>query len=285
MKLFSTTLLLMVITTFCFGQNPNYEFKGFLTTSEGQLMSFKLMMTEIKEGKFKGYSATNYEGSDYTKSIIEGELDLNEKKMSFKELSNTETTSDAEDSTFCYINASYLTIEISVDKNIIKGKFEGVFPSGQSCATGSLILVNEDNLEDIQRTNEPVPNKTISANIEVKDPTVSDSLFTSNEVLSINEWQEGLTIEVWDGNIQDNDEIAIYLNDELKREKVVLRHKKALIDLPPNESKFRVKIVALNEGLSGKNTLNFRLRNAGTDKEYISVLRKGESFIIDFRKE
>jgi hypothetical protein len=285
MKLFSTTFLLMLIIPFGFGQtNDSYAFAGVLTTSDGQVMSFKLVVNELNEGRFKGYSATNYEGNDYTKSIVEGKLDLKEKKMSFKEISNTETTSTAEDSTFCYISASNLTIEISDKKNIIKGKFEGLFPSGKICATGALVLINKDVLDKIVIENKPKQNTPVSSTSEIKASTVTDSIFTSNEVLLINEWKNGLTLEVWDGDLQDNDEIAIYLNNVLKRNKIVLMHKKTIIDLPPNNQNFKIKIVALNEGRSGKNTINFKLKNAGTGKDYVCELKKGESFIIDFKK-
>lgn len=284
MKLFSATFLLMAISQACFGQNTDsYDFIGLLTTSDGQVMSFKLMVNEIKDGKFKGYSATDFEGDNYTKSTIEGELNLKEKKMSFREISNTETTSTAEDSTFCYITASNLTIDYSGKKNIIKGKFQGVFPSGKVCATGSVFLVNEDVLENIVKENKPAHNGSESKKTEVKVHT--DSVFTSNDVLLITAWGNDLTIEVWDGDLQDNDEIAIYLNDVLKREKVILKHIKTTIALPSKENKFSLKIVALNEGRSGKNTLYFSLKNAGTDKVYVSNLKKGESFDIEFRKD
>jgi len=284
MKYFSITLLLMATFPVCFGQSSGYkDFIGFLRTSDGQVINFKLMIGEIKGRTFKGYSATNYNSSDYTKSIIEGEIDLKENKMSFKEISNTETKSTAEDSTFCYITASNLTIQISDKKNILKGKFEGLFPSGKVCATGVLMLVNGDVLNDSIIENEPKLNQTACAKIEAKDSTIADSVFTSNEVLLVNEWKTGLAIEVWDGDHQDNDEIAIYLNDKLQR-KVVLMHKKTVINLLAKGDKFRLKIVALNEGRSGKNTLNFRLKNASTNKDYASELKKGESFAIDFRK-
>ena len=94
-----------------------------------------------------------------------------------------------------------------------------------------------------------------------------------------------ISLEVWDGYFQDDDRISIYLNNELIEENLVLRNDKQVIALPQDKSKYLLKIVALNEGSSGINTVNFRLKNSSEVKEFVSMLRKGESFSIDFKKE
>lgn len=281
MKLIAIILFVLFNLSLSFGQTSvQYNFSGIVTTSDGQMLSFKIVIDAIQSGgKFTGYSITNYKKKDYTKSLIKGTLNLKEKKISFQELSNVETKSTAQDSTFCYINAFDLDIEMFKKKNIIKGKFEGLFLSGEVCTTGAIVLVNKDveTLEFIIPVEEPVskPEKDIPF----------DSVMTSNEKLLVDNWKKDLTIELWDGSVEDNDAIAVYLNDKLIRKKVILKNVKNKIKLPTTENTFQIKIVALNEGNSGINTLNFSIINTEDDKLYVSKLKKGEFFIIDFKKK
>ena len=45
----------------------------------------------------------------------------------------------------------------------------------------------------------------------------------SNEKLVINTWDSELKIAIWDGNVEDNDEIAVYVNNQLIKEKIILK--------------------------------------------------------------
>jgi len=304
-----------MIIPFCYAQKPDsYEFVGVLMTANTQAMSFKVIVNEIKDGAFKGYSITDYEGKDYTKSAIEGELNLSDKKMSFKEVGNLETISTENEENFCYISASNLVIETSKKKNTIKGKFEGLFPSGKSCASGVILLVNKDDLKGLKTTfpkpmvtNVPTKDSMVLTVIDnlaeedtiqvagasqgialedVKTNILEDSLtLTSNEKLMINQWGNDASIILWDGERQDYDAVSVYLNGKLIRERIILKRTAAVVSLPTEDSVFQLKIIALNEGLSGLNTLNFRLENVGNEQDYVSILKTGESFIIDFNKD
>ena len=70
----------------------------------------------------------------------------------------------------------------------------------------------------------------------------------------------------------------------LIKENVVLKNRKAIIELPDNKESFRLKIVALNEGSVGINTLNFKFKDATNNNEYVSKLKTGEFFFIEFSK-
>lgn len=291
MKLFIVKTLVLVTTVFCFGQNSeNSEFAGFLTTSDGYRVTFKLIIDQLDEGPFTGYSETDYDGENYTKSSVKGAISLERNELSFKEIGNTETKSTAEDSTFCYITASDLTLRSNDKADVIVGTFEGFYPSGKTCATGAVLLVNNKNIKEKKKEKKrkkeikkPKKNNT-TKEYSASKPSNADSIFTSNEELIINKWgNDGIVMEVWDSGIQDSDLIAIYLNDKIIEEKIFLTNEKTIIKLPTGSDSFKLKIVALNEGHVGINTFHFRLKNVGNNKDYISELRKGESFVIDFK--
>ncbi|MEQ8518642.1 MAG: hypothetical protein RLN79_07860 [Cytophagales bacterium] len=284
MKLFSSVFSLILVSQALFGQNTvNQEFTGIIAISGGEKISYKLIIEEIENGIFRGFTLSNFEGEDYTKTKIKGKLSLDDLSMSFEELDNVETKSSAEASTFCYVSAPNLKIRILKNKNIIAGKFLGLFPSGEECAGGIILLTNGGELRKIEEMNaeQPVAIKKMPA----KKSLEFDSVLTSNEKLEIVNRDNKISLEVWDGYFQDDDRISIYLNNELIQENLVLRNDKQVIALPQDKSKYLLKIVALNEGSSGINTVNFRLKNSSEVKEFVSMLRKGESFSIDFKKD
>ena len=79
--------------------------------------------------------------------------------------------------------------------------------------------------------------------------------------------------------------IKIYVNDEIFNESITLTSKKKEVIIPNGEGKLRLKIVALNNGKSGINTVNFELNNSYNVKGFSSILNKGESFHLEFKKK
>jgi hypothetical protein len=264
--------------------NPNFSqtedikqtFTGFMKLTSGQTIDIKIRIDSLANNNFQGTSITDYNGSNYTKSNIEGFVDLNHKKMNFKELRNTETLSKAKDSTFCYLSCPSLIIDTIANKYWISGIFTGNFLSGKICATGKIFLLSDDTIKTIVESQEsinPIPTETTQAK--------HDTSFQMNETLEINHWNNFTYLEIWDGNIEDDDAITIYLNNKIFIKKLIIGNQKKEIQLPDNQDLFEIKIKAKNEGKIGTNTLKFKLH----DYEFSSKLNKGESFRLIFKRE
>ena len=263
MKSFYTILFVALISPMFYAQNIVYhDFVGYLTTSDGQKISFKLMIDKINSGDFDGFSITDYNGKDYTKSIISGSLDVKGNSLTFEEKGNLETASTAKESSFCYITATNLSIVTFGKSNIVKGKFVGLFQTGGVCARGDVLLVNTDELVDTIVIEKPIVSMPQSSASQKADEQVQDFIMTSNEELLVKEWSNNTDIEIWDANLEDGDAVSIFVDDVLIKENVVLKNRKAIIELPDNKESFRLKIVALNEGSVGINTLNFKFKDA-----------------------
>ena len=105
----------------------------------------------------------------------------------------------------------------------------------------------------------------------------------SNDTLSIEFTGKELFLEVWDGGILDNDMISIYLNGEILKKEITLTGKKETIELPVSNNNFKLKIVALNTGNLGMNTVSFAVKDThDVIKGFGSRLNKGESFDVEF---
>lgn len=288
MKFYLFTLSIFLFSAWSYGQDAgSHVFTGALTLKEGQQITVKFVLSNFEGKNFNGYSITDYEGKNYTKSIIKGVLDLDKNTLSFKELDNVETSSTADKSLFCFVSANGLKLDINGDKNTIKGSFKGLFPSGKQCASGSLELSNTGLLSKPENKKEEPPllkKDSVSYKKKTGIPD-TDRVLTSNEQLFVETSSQGVRMTFWDGNVQDNDSIAIFINDSSLNDHMLLTNRKKSIDLPKDLKYYQLRVVAINEGRFGDNTVNFSIDNFDKKKLFVAKLKKGESFLVDFNQE
>ncbi len=287
-KLILGILVISVFNTNSSSQNINkFEFVGTLTVSGGEKMSYKISFNHTSNNKIKGYSITDFTGDNLTRTSIVGEYDTINSRLSFNELSNISTKLDVPDSTFCYVSAKKLKIADVNGSKMISGEFKGFFPSGESCANGKIFLMESKVVEKILSVTDK--EKTRQDSLDRVKPPVEvlnknkKLVLKSNDELFFEYSGNELLIEFWDGAVVDNDMISIYLNDEILKDNITLKREKGSISIPIIEDTFKLKIVALNEGAAGINSVNFTVKNVIGEKEFSSLLNKGESFIVDFR--
>jgi hypothetical protein len=292
MKIITGIFLMFVCSLPSISQNVNdFEFIGTITVKGGEKLSYKIVFNQVKDNNIKGYSITDLYGENLTKTLIEGKYDTVNNVLSFNELSNTYTKVDAADSTFCFVSAKKLKIKNINGSKIITGEFKGMFPSGEECAEGKIFLAESKVIKKIQSAVDSI--KIHQDSIDTVHDSVNVKVFNkqqkmvlmSNDELLIKYLGTDLTLEIWDGAIPDNDKISIYLNDEIFKENITLTNNKKMFNLPAGEDKFKLKIVALNLGNAGVNTVTFAVKDTVDVKEFSSRLNTGETFDIEFSKE
>lgn len=96
--------------------------------------------------------------------------------------------------------------------------------------------------------------------------------------------EEKIVFDVWDGNEEDNDIINIYFNGKLIEKNLVIKNQIKTIEIPFNGNKGTIRIQAVNEGNAIPNTVNFILRSGTNNKSFLSYLKEGEAFIIEFNR-
>lgn len=281
MKIFYTFLLNFITCSSLLSQvNTPLEFIGALTTEDLRIISYKLMIDTIQNNKVTGVSTTDFYGKNITKSSIEGVL-INS-TLSFNEISNISTKYKDNADDFCYVHVENLKIRTSSDKKIINGKFIGRYASGDICAKGTIYLVHNDTAlqQQIVKANEMIT----SRNNGLKQKT--DSLLIRNKTkLSYTIAEKTIQFDVWDGNEEDNDIINIYYNGQIIEENLVIKNQKKTIEIPFTTNKAIIRIVAVSEGDASPNTVSFMLKNEENRKSFVSFLKEGESFTIEFNRK
>lgn len=289
------SLIFLSLSISMMGQKDSlYTFVGALTTGDQQVISYKLEFEVGENDSLFGTSTTDFYGKNITESSIRGVF--SKKKISFKEFNNISTRSKAHDSSFCFVSVSELKVKKVMNKRMINGQFKGVFPNGKECAIGVIYLVNnidkqikkfEDKMSDFRDSTGQIilPDNLDSVTDILKPKSNDDLLVLKNGDKDSVLWNsDKILLEVWDGSKEDGDKIDVYFNDTLVKHHLVTKKKPIVIEIPFGMKLSTLKIVAINEGKVGINTVNILLSNDHDAKPYISKLRKGEEVEIHFRK-
>ncbi len=269
----------------------NQEFIGTLQLSGKTLITFKLNFKEWADGSIKGTSLSDIYGADRTVSKIEGSISKDRKTISFKEIGNLSTKSQADIGTFCFIEVKNAKLKTVKDKTIIQGIFTGKLNSGKKCADGYIYLMSADyinKLADDLLTSKNIKNKDSLALIkskvsDLKNKT-NNNIIRSNETLNLNWSSQEIIIDVWDGQTEDNDEISISINGEKVLDRFVITAQKKTLIIPIKQKLNTITVTAISEGKSAPCTANIVLRDGKDDIPVVAVLKKGESTTIKINK-
>jgi len=265
----------------------NYDFLGTLQLSDKTIITFKLSFKEETDGIIKGTSLSDIYGADRTLSKIEGKISKDKKTISFKEIANLNTKSQADVGTFCFIEINNAKLRTVKDKTIMQGAFVGKFKSGKRCAEGYIYMMSSDYVNKL--ADELLPSKNIknqdSLNSlrkkvnELKNQT-NNNIIKSNETLSLAWSSQEIIIDLWDGQTEDKDEISIEINGEKVLDKFIITNQKKTLILPVKEQLSSIKISAVSEGNTSPCTANIKLRDGKNETSLVAVLKKGESTTI-----
>ena len=140
-------ILLIIITfisTNIYSQNT-FSYLGTLILSNNTPISFSLELQE-DNGIVNGYSITNINTPDETKSEISGLYFKKDKSFQLQETQILQTKSEAALNTFCYINM-ILSFKGKFGTKHLEGTFTGNFLDSIECARGKIILIERKKLE------------------------------------------------------------------------------------------------------------------------------------------
>jgi len=245
---FKILILFLLVTKLAFGQIKNYKFIGTIISDNLPPISFKLDLNE-QEGRVSGFSLTNINSQDQTKSEVQGIYLKKSKTFQINETQIISTSSESPINSFCYLN---MTLELKEKRNkkILEGKFIGNFLDSSSCAKGKIILMEEDfvnkKLKKINKKIEKFNNK----NLLRKDTNtfLITKIITDKNNFEIQWESKFLTLNIWDSNKEDGDRINLTINNEIVLFNYTTKNK-------PKKIKYRLR--------KGKNVLKIKATSTG----------------------
>ena len=277
-------LILIIITfisTNCYSQNT-FSYLGTLVLSDNTPISFSLELQE-DNGIVNGYSITNINTPDETKSEISGLYFKKDKSFQLQETQILQTKSEAALNTFCYINMN-LSLKGKFGSKGVQGTFKGNFLDSTECASGKVILMERTKLEKkIEKIKKKVEKKY---NEKYQDISLvkRTEILKDGDDFTINWESNKLSLFIWDANMEDGDKIELTINGNIILDDFETTNKRKKIKYKLAEGENIIEIKATNSGSSPPNTSRIELVDNKTKYPIITQLELGKTAIIKIIK-
>jgi hypothetical protein len=288
---------IILFTCFCgllHAQTKDYRLVGTLRADGSDLIPLELKFEVDQEGRLEGTSVTNFFSQDRTKSRIIGQVDFEKDRLSFREVENLFTRSDADEQEFCYVQVLDMSWKEEGSKAVYEGRFVGYFPDSSLCAEGAIILASPEMLEQVIKKNPKKIRKILDSVSVAKDigstmdvpASVEEkpvSLEAPGEVKKIEHIQwtsEYIRIAIWDFSDVDGDRIDIYVNGALHAADQEVGAQKKNYRIRMEGDTCRISVVAKNEGRIAPNTFRAQLLDSERSHSVGSRLKQGESVVF-----
>ncbi len=265
----------------------NYDFIGTLILENKVLITYRIQF-DIDNSKVSGYSYTDINGKDETKSILTGNYNKNEKRIFLKENNILYTKSKEIEDIFCFINVD-AKIKLNKNKKSIDGSFVGVYNNKDTCATGKILLISlKDAFSRIEKVSKKISkiNKIDSiTKLEfTKEKFLSEikpNTLKKDEVLSVFWKSDKFKIEIWDNGKEDGDLISLTHNKKTVFRNYEVKKEKRIIELELVEGENIIEILANNNGTIAPNTAKAVLIDGETKHSISTHLEAGQSSKIN----
>ena len=271
------TIILLISSYLSYSQNK-FSYLGTLVLSNNTTISFSMELQE-KNGIVSGYSITNINTPNETKSEISGLYFKNDKSFQLQEIQILSTNSEAPLNTFCYINMN-LSFKGKFGSKHLEGNFIGNFLDSTQCASGKIILMKRTKLEKkIEKIKKKIEKKIEKEKIDTSQ-ILQTQILKDGDDFTINWESNKLKLYIWDANKQDGDKIQLSINSNIILDNVETKNKRKRIKYKLLKGENIIKIKAINLGTSPPNTSRIELVDNNIRYPIITQLELGKSVVI-----
>jgi hypothetical protein len=277
------TLILFLLLFNCLGFSQNtLSYLGSLILTNNTPISFSLELQE-NNGVVNGYSITNINTPDETKSEISGLYFKKDNSFQLQETQILQTKSEAALNTFCYINMN-LNLKGKFGSKRVQGTFKGNFLDSTECASGKVILMERTKLEKkIEKIKTKVERKY---NEKQQDTSlvIKTQILKDGDDFTINWEGNKLRLFIWDANKEDGDKIELTINGNIILHDFETTNKRKKVKYKLAEGENIIEIKATNLGTSPPNTSRIELIDSKTKYPIITQLELGKTAVIKIIK-
>ena len=282
---FRILLILVISINICVAKTKYYNYSGTLLIKNSLPISFTLNLTE-KDGIVSGYSITNQNTIDETKSEVQGLFFSKEKTFQLQETQILKTESEAPLKSFCFIRMK-LNLKNKLNNKRLEGSFIGNFLDGSICAEGKIILIEKSFIDKkIKKIKKNIENYNKNETSEKHDSTQIIKTYTLKEGddFNINWKSKFLILKIWDSNQEDGDIINLSINGKLILKNYETKNKPKKIKYKLLKGKNVISIQAKSTGTSPPNTSRVELIDKKTKYPILTELKLNKSIILTIKK-
>ncbi len=273
------------------GQPNKFTLTGTITMQTGEQFPYKIVGTETN-GVVKGFAYT-YAEPDETKAAIEGKLDKQGRKLSFKE---TEIISSHDVHTkafMCLVHA-----KLDYKANALSGPATSKELDNTACTEGVISFNKGTELQELfsshdkydvevsmggKAAKEVGPAPAVVAAVAEEAPKL-DKITAGVE--KAYEWHtDTVIVEIWDGGTFDGDKVTVTFDDVPVIKKYTLQKtKKRLAIALPATGVHYLSIYAEDEGSDPPNTATLTLTDGTKRYNLVAYNPKGAQSLVQVRR-
>ena len=279
---YNLTFILLFFTFLLNAQIKTFSYLGTLILSNNTPISFQLELEE-QNGIVNGYSITNINTPDKTKSEISGLYFKSDNSFQLQETQILQTSSEVPLNTFCYLNLN-LAFKGKFGSKRLEGTFIGNFLDSTQCASGKIILMEEKKLikkiEKVKKKIDKKANKTLAETNQMQQTKIlkDGGNFTVK-------WESNkVKLYIWDANQEDGDKITLKINGDIILHDFETKNKRKKLKYQLEDGENIIEITSTNLGASPPNTSRIELVDSKTKYPIITQLELRKSAIIKIVK-
>ncbi|RCS27074.1 hypothetical protein DUT90_08145 [Polaribacter sp. WD7] len=269
----------------------DYELLGALVLEDSQMMSYKIEFNRGENNFIQGYSFTDLDGINETKSYIRGYYNPKDDKIQFTESDILYTKSKFLPEEFCFVKFKG-TFKGDSKKRLLEGNFVGIYNDKDTCATGKMKLVGikfvEKKVRKIYKKIKKIKKIDSVVKAEIKPENYlkkfSETKMKSGEKVSVFVYSSKIKLEIWDYGIQDGDIVTIKQNEKVVLKNYKVARKKKQIDLNLQEGNNLIRIITEDSGALETNTTKLKIYDFRREYEVVANLEEGKSATINIVK-
>ncbi len=276
------TIILLFFTFLLSAQIKTFSYLGKLILSNNTPISFQLELEE-QNGIVNGYSITNINTPDETKSELSGLYFKSDNSFQLQETQILQTSSEAPLNTFCYINMN-LAFKGKFGSKRLEGTFIGNFLDSTQCASGKIILMKKSKIENkIKKIKKKVAKKY---NKKYAETTLIKriEILKDGDDFTINWESNKIKLYIWDANQEDGDKITLKINGDIILDDFETKNNLKKLKYQLEDGENIIEITATNLGTSPPNTSRIELVDIKTKYPIITQLELAKSAIIKIVK-
>tara|TARA_B100000767_G_C19681083_1_gene499608 strand:+ start:200 stop:1054 length:855 start_codon:yes stop_codon:yes gene_type:complete len=282
---FRALFILILSAYICNAQTKYYNYSGTLLIKNSPPIGFTLELRE-KNGNVSGYSITNQNTIDETKSEVQGLYFQKNKTFQLQETQILKTKSESPINSFCYIRMN-LQIKKTFNKKRLEGSFTGNFLDSIKCAEGKIILMEKSfidkKIKRIQKKIEKYKEKEFE-NKQDTNHIIKTQIIKDGDDFNINWISKFLILKIWDSNQEDGDKINLTINGSLILKDYETKNRPKKIKYKLLKGNNIIKIKATSSGSSPPNTSRIELIDKNKKYPILIQLDINKSAIIKINK-
>jgi len=279
---YNLTFILLFFTFLLNAQIKTFSYLGTLILSNNTPISFQLELEE-QNGIVNGYSITNINTPDKTKSEISGLYFKSDNSFQLQETQILQTSSEVPLNTFCYLNLN-LAFKGKFGSKRLEGTFIGNFLDSTQCASGKIILMEEKKLikkiEKVKKKIDKKANKTLAETNQMQQTKI----LKDGDNFTVKWESNKVKLNIWDANQEDGDKITLKINGDIILHDFETKNKRKKLKYQLEDGENIIEITSTNLGASPPNTSRIELVDSKTKYPIITQLELGKSAIIKIVK-